>query len=191
MGRNKSSREQRQISREQLDLDRQWRADQQREREETRSTLMPEIMGMPTDYSPEEKQSIMQSALSATGGVFDVARDRAARHRGRTRQTAGYSEAVGELTRQEAREKSGARRSIESQFANEKWRRRMARLDALAGLYGIDTRLLASTAGLPHAALGSHAQGISSGSWLSDIIQGASTVGAAYLGGMGGGGKTT
>ncbi len=184
MGRNKGSEEQRDLSREQLRMDQQWRADQRRERQEMRSTLMPEIMGIPTEYAPEEKQSIMQSALDATGGVYDVARARASRHRGRTRQTAGYSEAVGELTRQEAGQKAGSRRSIESQFADEKWRRTLARLDALASLYGIDTRLLASTAGLSSRSLYGHAQGISRGSIWGDVISGAAQVGAVGLGGI-------
>jgi len=186
MGR-KGYSEQRDLSKRQLDIQNRWINDQRSERKEARDKLIPEAEAlMDSGYSEEERGAIMQSALESTGTGFDVARSRVERRRTRTRNIASYSDAVSELNRDEVRQKSSRRREVTAGFADEKQRRRLQGLQLLANLYGVDTRLLSSTAGLPLGALGQHSRGMEEGYW-GDVIGGAAGAAGSWLGRPSGG----
>lgn len=176
MGRGSS--EQRKLAQQQLEIQNQWIQQQREEKAQARSRLIPEAEKLLGDqgYSPEEQSGILQSAMEPIGTVFDTARAGAERRQARTRNTAGYGEMVSEMSRQEAREKARAARETTTQFADEKQRRRLAGLQYLGNIYGVDTNLLQSTAGLPIGSLGQHAQGIAPGFW--DYAMGAIGAGA-------------
>lgn len=112
------------------------------------STLEPGYKGMlDSGYSPEEQSAIEQGSLGTVGGTFDSARDRLANHLARTRNAAGYGSTMSELTREEGRQKGAVTQSNKIAFADEKQRRKMAGLQGLAGLYGIDTSFLSNVLG--------------------------------------------
>ena len=155
--------------------------------EKARADLMPEAERLlqSEGYSEREKRAIGTGATRPIGTVYDVARSRTERRHARTRGRAGYQDVLGELTRQEGREKSTAASNVEAGFADEKFRRRITGLQTLMELYGIDTNLLQSYMRAPHAALQAHAGGIEPGlmeTVFGPFISGGAQVGAAFAG---------
>lgn len=184
MGRGSGHKEQREMASGQRDFYNEWLRQQQAERTAARGRLTPEAQKLISDpgYSPEEQSAMLTSSLGATGTVFDVARDRARRRLAKTRNTAGYGSLVSELARGEARAKSTGVRDLKTRFADEKQRRKMAGLGLLGSLYGIDTNLLQSTAGLPVSALGAHAQGIDTREpWWKKALGAGAGVASAFI----------
>lgn len=80
--------------------------------------------------SPEERAG----ALSAAGGAFDAASQKASERQAATRNSAGYGQLLDEL----ARGKSQAMSQTEAGLDTTAMNRRMAALGGQAGLYGTD-----------------------------------------------------
>ena len=126
------------------------------ERAETRSQLLPEFQRLLASpgYSDEERAAISGEGLGALGSAFDALRQRAENRLARTRNPAGFGELLGELGREQGREAAQVARQSQADFANQAFRRRLAALEGLGGLYGIDTNLLGRGLGLPAQLLG-------------------------------------
>lgn len=115
--------------------------------------------------SPKEESALTQETVGGIGTVYDTARQRAESRVARTRNPAGYYEAMGEVGREEGREKEGAQRRNILTRRQAKRSDEDTALQLMANLYGIDTNLLGSVAGLPLGALNARAQGISRSSF--------------------------
>ena len=113
-------------------------------------SLFPGYNSMAIGGNPEENNALEQSILTPLRGAFNTARDTAANRLARTRNSAGYGSLLGELSREEGRQSSAAGFDI----ANEKFRRKMAGLEGLARLYGIDASFLGELGNQQNALLG-------------------------------------
>ena len=129
-------------------------------------TLMPGYKSLlDNGYSPTEKSAINQSTLGAVNESFGAAQDLAARRMARTGNSAGY----GSFLSNTARGKAGALASQNLQnqkdFADETLRRKMAGLQGIANLYGVDTSFLNSLNQGQNSILntGTNVYGIASG----------------------------
>jgi len=108
-------------------------------------TLMPGYSSLlNSGYSPEEKSAINQSTLGAVNSSFGAANDQAARRMARTGNSAGYGSFLGNSAR--GRSQALASQNLQNQkdFADEALRRKMAGLQGIAQLYGVDTSFLNS-----------------------------------------------
>lgn len=118
-------------------------------RDRTRNFLYPEFQSLVSDpgYSEGEKSGIMQESLGAAENTFGAYRDRAANRVARTGNSAGYGSLVSELGREEGRTKGSITRQNMVGFADEKFKRKMAGMEGLMRMYGIDTSFLNSLFG--------------------------------------------
>ena len=90
-------------------------------------------------YSPAEKASIEQGTLGNINNSYNAAADQTARRAAVTNNAAGTNSALGSLARSKARDLGNAGLQVQSQFANEAFNRKMAGLQGLAQMYGVDT----------------------------------------------------
>src|SRR5690348_3141930 len=77
-------------------------------------------------YSPEEKANIEQGALGGIGEGYDSAMSAARRRMGITHNAAGYGSILDSLARGKARDLGSAGLQVQSQFADEALKRKMA-----------------------------------------------------------------
>jgi hypothetical protein len=113
--------------------------------------------------------------LSAAGGPFDALGQKAGERQAATRNSAGY----GELLDQLARQKSQAMGTTASSLESEAFKRKMAALGGLGGLYGTNV-------GAQTNLLRPGSPNFQPGFWqnfLMNAMQGGATVGAAALSG--------
>jgi hypothetical protein len=103
-------------------------------------TLLPGYQSMATGGSPADNNALEQSVLTPLRGSFNAARTAGTNQVARTGNSAGFGSMLGELSREEGRQSSQAGFDI----ANEKFRRKMAGLQGLSQLYGVDTSFLNS-----------------------------------------------
>jgi hypothetical protein len=103
-------------------------------------------------YSPTEKASIEQGTIGGITGSYAGAGDQAARQVARTGNSAGYGSLIGNLARNKARDVGQEELQVQSQFANEAYQRKLAGLQGLQQMYGVDTSFL--------NALGNQQQGL-------------------------------
>jgi hypothetical protein len=131
------------------------------EREQGRSTLLPEYQRLLTGggYSPAEQAAITGESMGALGSAFDALQQNAANRVARTHNAAGYGELEDELAREQGRQAAGLARQSQIDFANEAERRREAALRGMGSLYGVDTSLLGSALGVPTGLLQARAAG--------------------------------
>lgn len=121
------------------------------ENQALRGTLVPayqRLLAQP-GYSEAEKAAITGQSMGALGSVFDALANRAANRVARTRNAAGYGELLGELGREQGREAAGLAQQNQIAFANRSLADRLAALQGLSGLYGVDTSLLGRALGIP------------------------------------------
>jgi hypothetical protein len=126
------------------------------ERTQARGQLMPEYQSMlaAPGYSEEEKAAITGQSLGALGSAFDALQNSAENRLARTGNTAGYGETLDELARERGRESSDIAQKNQIDFADQAFQRRMAALQGLGSLYGVDTGLLARGLNIPPELLG-------------------------------------
>ena len=105
-------------------------------------------------YSPTEKASMTQSALGGISNAYGSAGDAASRRMARTGNSADYGSFVGSLARSKARDLSTAGLNLQQSFADEALKRKMAGLQGLASMYGVDTTFLSSLGGQQIGLLG-------------------------------------
>jgi hypothetical protein len=174
---------QKQLSEQQLNRENARQDALMAERAQTVGQLNPYYQGLigSQGYSPAERAQILDESMAATGTPFDVARSRIAGRTARTRNSAGASAAEARLAADEGRAKGATTRGANAEFAAEKFRRQQAGAAGMAGLQGMTTGLIGSTAGQAEAALGNRAKGIGTNVW-DELLGGAAQVGSAYLG---------
>jgi hypothetical protein len=139
----------------QLNVENQWIQQQMAEREAGRKLVLPyaqQLLSSP-GYSPEQQAAITQAAMGPLGARFEAAKESAEERAARTRNEAGLREQEDELAREQGRQAANIGAGLQGRFADEKQRRQLEGLQAMANLYGIDTNLLSRTMGLPEQSI--------------------------------------
>lgn len=95
-------------------------------------------------YSPQDKSAIEQGTTGAISSSYADAGDAASRRLATTNNSAGYGSMLGELARNKAKDVSIQSGKNQVEFAQEKQRRKLAGLQGIASLYGVDTSFLNS-----------------------------------------------
>ncbi len=213
MGR-KGAEEQRDMSSDEFRYQRAYMDEQRRERRAGRDQLMPEYLKMYQDsfgyepegfqsklFSPEQRSNILSSSVRSARTPYEDAASTSQARLARTGNSAGYGALQGELARGKSlsiadvtRKAETEMTSLESQegfnrmgwLEDQRYRRQQGGLAGLAALFGIDTQLLASTAGGANAALQSHGVGIEPGKWETIANPIIAATGQALSGGPGG-----
>lgn len=193
MGR-KGAKEQRQLSQDEFDYQREYTNEQRAERKAGKEQLMPEYLRLYNEsfgyQLPQQKRDqILGGSVRSARAPFENAASQATARQARTRNSAGYGALQGELARNKSRSIADVTRRATTDLnlfeEEEGQRRRMGGLAGLASLFGIDTQLLASQMGGANRALGSYSAGIEPGKWetiMNPIIGGASSAAGAYFG---------
>lgn len=121
------------------------------EREQARNLLLPQFQDIlqKPGLSDAEKAAVTGQSQGALASAFDALQQSAANRLARTRNAAGFGELADELARQRGRESADVAQRNELDFANEAFRRRMAALSGIGGLFGLDTNLLGRSLGIP------------------------------------------
>jgi hypothetical protein len=158
------------------------------ERAQGRSLLMPQFQQLLHEgYSPAEEAAITGQSMGALGNVYDTLRERASNRLAQTRNSAGYGETLDEMARQEGRDKSGLAQQNQLTFANEQQNRRLAGLQGIASLYGVDTNLLGHGLGIPADLLRSRVAASQGGNGIFNSLLGTiGQLGSSAIGTMGG-----
>ncbi len=95
-------------------------------------------------YSPAEKSSIEQGTLGGIQGAYGTAQGQAQRQQALTHNNAGYGSFLGQLARNKAKDLSSAGMNIQADFANQAYQRKLAGLQGLSQMYGVDTSFLSA-----------------------------------------------
>jgi hypothetical protein len=220
MGR-KGAKEQRNLARDEFNYQRKYLDEQRGERKAGKEQLMPEYMKLYEDsfkfspegfqrklFSPKQRSNILSTGVRSARIPYENAMSEGKSRMARTGNTAGWGSLLSELTRGKSRSMADVTRRAETDLTtresegefnrmgwleDERLKRRLGGLGGLAALFGIDTQLLASTAGGGNRALGSHAAGIEPGlmeNLVKPLVAGAGAGAGAFFGAGGGGNKT-
>jgi len=129
------------------------------QREQARNLLLPQYQSILSSpgYSAADRAAITGQSQGALSSAFDALQQAASNRVARTRNTAGFGELADELARQRGRESANLAQQNELSFSNEAFRRQMAALQGLGGLFGVDTSLLARGLGIPADLLNARA----------------------------------
>lgn len=95
-------------------------------------------------YSDAEKSAISQGTTGAINQSYGQAADAAGRRMARTGNSAGYGSFLGENARSRGRDVATQEGQNQVAFAQEKQRRKLAGLEGISSLYGIDSSFLNS-----------------------------------------------
>lgn len=129
------------------------------QRSQIGNLLLPQYQSLLQNpgYSAAERAAITGQSQGALASAFDALQQSAQNRVARTRNAAGFGELADELARQKGREEAGLAQQNELNFADTAYKRRLAALQGLGGLYGVDTGLLARTLGIPADLLSTRA----------------------------------
>ncbi|MBZ5529480.1 MAG: hypothetical protein LAN71_16485 [Acidobacteriia bacterium] len=114
--------------------------------------------------SAADKAAVTGQSMGALGSAYDALQQAAANRVARTRNSAGFGELSDDLARQRGREAAGLAQQNQLDFSNEAYRRRMAALQGLSGLFGVDSSLLGRTLGIPAELINARASASRGGS---------------------------
>lgn len=119
--------------------------------QQDRSSLVPAINSLLTSpgFSPEQQSDIAQQSLGASNSAFDALRERAANRLAATGNSAGYSDVLGQLGREQAQTDASQAQQNQIAFANRQRQDQLAGLNTLSQTYGVDTNLLGKAIGVP------------------------------------------
>jgi hypothetical protein len=120
-------------------------------------------------YSAADKAAITGQSQGALSSAFDSLQQSAANRMARTRNSAGFGELTDELAREKGREEAGVAQQNQVNFSNTAFRRQMAALQGLSGLYGVDSNLLGRTLGIPAELLNTRANASRSSGFFSSL----------------------
>ena len=87
----------------------------------------------------------------------------------RTRNSAGFGELADELARQQGEQEANLAQQNQLNFSDTAYRRQMAALQGLSGLYGVDTNLLGRTLGIPADLLNTRATASKQNGFFSSL----------------------
>jgi hypothetical protein len=154
------------------------------EGQQDRSLLMPTINSLLTSpgFSPQQQSDITQQSLGAANTAFDALRERTANRVAATNNSAGYSDLVSQLGREQAQTDASQGQQNQITFANRQRQDQLAGLNALGQTYGIDTNLLGKAMGVPSELLSvrQRASGGSSASGLGGLFGLGSGIGSLF-----------
>lgn len=123
--------------------------------QQDRSLMMPTINNLLTSpgFTPQQQSDITQQSMGAANTAFDALRQRAANRVAATNNSAGYSDLLSQLGRQQAQTDASQAQQNQISFANRQRQDQLAGLNALSQTYGIDTNLLGKAMGVPSELL--------------------------------------
>lgn len=108
-------------------------------------SLMPQYQSLlNSGYSPAEKSAITQGTTGAISEAYGGASSAAGRHVAATGNSAGYGSLLSSLARNKGKDVATQNNQNQVAFADEAMRRKMAGLQGIAQLYGVDTSFLNS-----------------------------------------------
>jgi hypothetical protein len=164
MGRGAQSQTRQMTDQERANIDalnQQFQGQQQ----QVGNTLLPQyqsILNSP-GLSAADKAAVTGQSQGSLASAYDSLQQAAQNRMARTRNSAGFGEIADELARQKGIAESGQAQKNQLDFSNTSFQRRMAALQGLSGLYGMDTNLLARTLGIPAELLNARANASRSG----------------------------
>lgn len=123
--------------------------------QQDRSLMMPTINSLLNSpgFTPQQQSDITQQSMGAANMAFDALRERAANRQAATNNSAGYSDLVSQLGREQAQTDASQAQQNQIQFANRQRQDQLEGLNALGQTYGIDTNLLGKAMGIPSELL--------------------------------------
>lgn len=148
------------------------------------STLVPTLereMQNPSGFSPEELNNMTVASEQGTGGALSSLKGDAATRMARTRNSAGYSNALDEAAREKMRTESQNNLSIQnanSRLAQEKQQRAESQL---GDIYGTDVRETLGAQGLMPEDVNAETNAGKSG-WFQNMTNLISSLGGAATG---------
>jgi len=100
-------------------------------------------------YNPAQQSAVRNQSMGALASAFAALASNAANRTARTRNSAGYGDLLGELSREQGRQAGSLAQRNELAFADRSRSDQAAALEGLSGLYGVDATLLARAMGIP------------------------------------------
>jgi hypothetical protein len=104
--------------------------------------------------TPQEQAALTSSVLTPIRGAFNTARSQAGRHVAATGNDAGYSSALGQIAREEGQQSAQAGFGLANEMYQRKMQAKLAGLQGLAGMYGVDTSYLSNLGSQEQGTLG-------------------------------------
>jgi hypothetical protein len=108
-------------------------------------TLMPQYQSLlNSGYSPQEKSAIEAGTTGAISSSYGSAGQAAGRNMAATGNSAGYGSLLSNLARNKGKDVAQQENTNQVNFAQEAMNRKMAGLQGISQLYGVDTSFLNS-----------------------------------------------
>jgi len=104
-------------------------------------------------YSPATQAAITGQSQGAAASAFDSLQQAANNRVAQTGNSAGFTDLTDDLARQKAQQQASTAQQNQVTFANTAMQQQNSALQALSGLYGVDSNLLGRTLGLPSQLL--------------------------------------
>jgi hypothetical protein len=108
-------------------------------------------------YSAAQQAAITGQSQGALSSAYDALQQSAQNRVARTGNSAGFADLTDELARQKGQQSASLAQQNQIDFANTAYQQKMAALQGLSGLYGMDTSLLGRTLGIPSELLSTRA----------------------------------
>jgi hypothetical protein len=146
--------------------------------QQDRSLIMPTITSLLNSpgFTPQQQSDVTQQSMGSANTVYDALRERASNRMAATNNSAGYSDLLSQLGREQAQSDANQAQQNQIAFANRQKQDQMAGINALSQTYGIDTNLLGKAMGVPSELLS-----------IRQRASGSSSSGAGSLFGLGAG----
>lgn len=151
------------------------------QRQSLGNLLQPQFQGILENpgFSAADKAATTGQSEGALSSAFDALRQSAQNRLARTGNSAGFGELTDELAREQGRDAAGLAQQNELNFSNTAFQRRLAALQGLSGLFGMDNNLLGRTLGIPAELLNVRANASRGGGFFSSLGAGlGSTLGS-------------
>jgi hypothetical protein len=100
-------------------------------------------------YTPAQQSAVSNQSMGALASAFAALASNAANRTARTRNSAGYGDVLGELSREKSRQAGSLAQRNQLAFADRSRSDQAAALEGLSGLYGVDAATLARAMGIP------------------------------------------
>lgn len=128
---------------------------QQGQRSGEYGSVMPGYQSLlDSGYSDQQKSAINQGTTGAISESYGDASAAAGRHAAATGSSAGYGSTLTSLARNKGKDVATQQGQNEANFANQAYTRKLAGLQGISSLYGVDTSFLNSLGGQQLGVLG-------------------------------------
>ena len=150
MGRGAQAQTQRQVD-QQLAAQASMNQDLYRKNEEMSNQLAAGYQNQLANpgYTPEQRAAVHNQSMGSLASAFAALASNAANRTARTRNSAGYSDLLAELSREQGRQAGSLAQRNELAFADRSRTDQANALEGLSGIYGVDATLLARSMGIP------------------------------------------